>query len=282
MTENDGIDPDTWNRWHVVGCHDELPIDGPRATRLLGRGITVARRGAGAEVRLGDGKALPAQIAYGYVWTSLGTPGPLFALPEHAEADRRNLNGCSFLVRTSPPRAIENFLDMAHFPFVHTGVLGEKDHPDVKDYDVAISPDGREVVASNCLFYQPKAAAASTGGAEVSYRYRVPHPWCAVLYKDSPVKPGRMDVIALFVQPCGEEEIIANLALFILDDDTPLPALRRFQQQIFVQDKPILENQMPRRLPLYPRADSPVRADRASIAYRRWLRQLGTNFGVLS
>lgn len=275
------IDADTLNRWHVVGCVEELPARGAVRTRLLGSAIEVERHGAAVIVRRAGGTMLPVTLAFGYVWSSVGEPAPLFDIPEWAEPDRRNLNGCSFYVRTSPPRAIENFLDMAHFPFVHTGILGETAHPAVKDYDVAIAADGSEVVAERCMFYQPQAAAASTDGADVAYRYRVPHPWCAVLYKDSPGKPGRRDVIALFVQPLSEEEVVANLALSILDDETPRAALRRFQQQIFVQDKPILENQMPRRLPLMARADAPVRADKSSIAYRRWLRQLGTAYGVM-
>ena len=38
-------------------------------------------------------------------------------------------------------------------------------------------------------------------------------------------------------------------------------ALRWFQQLIFGQDKPILENQIPKRLPLDPRAEIPARCD---------------------
>ena len=57
-------------------------------------------------------------------------------------------------------------------------------------------------------------------------------------------------------------------------------AMRRFQQMIFGQDKPILENQMPKKLPLDPRAETPIRADMSAIAYRRWLRELGLTFGT--
>jgi len=42
--------------------------------------------------------------------------------------------------------------------------------------------------------------------------------------------------------------------------------IRRFQQTIFAQDKPILENQYPKRLPLDPRAETPIRADKVAIA----------------
>jgi phenylpropionate dioxygenase-like ring-hydroxylating dioxygenase large terminal subunit len=59
------------------------------------------------------------------------------------------------------------------------------------------------------------------------------------------------------------------------------PGVRRFAQLIFSQDKPILENQLPKRLPLNPHAEIPVRADATSAAYRRWLRDSGIRFGAI-
>ena len=49
----------------------------------------------------------------------------------------------------------------------------------------------------------------------------------------------------------------------------------------FAQDMPILENQYPKLLPLDPRAETPIRSDRASITYRRWLSDLGVTYGVI-
>jgi phenylpropionate dioxygenase-like ring-hydroxylating dioxygenase large terminal subunit len=56
--------------------------------------------------------------------------------------------------------------------------------------------------------------------------------------------------------------------------------LRRFSQSIFGQDKPILENQLPKRLPLGARAEMSMEFDSASIAYRRWLRSSGIRYGA--
>ena len=46
-------------------------------------------------------------------------------------------------------------------------------------------------------------------------------------------------------------------------------------------DLPIIENQHPKRLPLHPQAETPIRSDRASILYRRWLSDLGVTYGVI-
>ena len=273
------------DQWHVISAIEDVPRGKPAGTLLFGERLGYARgRGGDVEVwRQGDAAtALPVLERYGFVWTSLGTPpAELFAIPEYAEADRVNVCAGSIGVAVSAPRAIENFLDMGHFPYVHTDILGAEPHTEVKDYDVAISNDGNEILATRCRFWQPQAALSATEGLEVEYVYRVPHPYCSVLYKSSPTDVSRMDVIAIFCQPTGEESVRAHLMLSMLDEANSLTALRRFQQTIFGQDRPILENQYPKRLPLDPRAETPIRADKSAIVYRRWLSSRGVNYGVI-
>ena len=67
----------------------------------------------------------------------------------------------------------------------------------------------------------------------------------------------------------------------VIDDTSSDAQIRAFQQLVSAQDKPILENQTPRLLPLDPGTETSVRADRASVAYRRWLGDLGVNYGVI-
>ena len=290
-------DPVVLNLWHAVGAIEETPSETVCETVLLEERVSYAidtggnptawlsrvDRSAGHRIDAANARSeLPARIAYGYVWVSLGDPtADIFPIPEFAESDRRRFNAATIGVHCSAPRAIENFLDMAHFPYVHTDILGAEPHTEVKEYDVEVSVDRDEVVATRCRFFQPKAAAASDEAAEVDYIYRVPHPFCSILYKSSPVDAARLDVIALFVQPVDKEHIRAHMMLCLLDETSDDKAIRRFQQTIFGQDKPILENQFPKRLPLDPRAETPIRADKSAIAYRRWLSQKGITYGVL-
>lgn len=281
MTDLSALSPAERDGWHVVSALQDLS-DRPLRTRLFGEPVFVTRVRGVSMVRGADGAALPAIERYGYVWASLGTPErDLFPIPEYAEPDRRNVHAATIGVNVSAPRAVENFLDMAHFPYVHTGILGEEPHTEVKDYEVETSAERDEVLATSCLFYQPMAAATAKSGIEVEYVYRVPHPFCSVLYKSSPGAPDRQDVIALFLQPVGEEQVRAHMLLCLLDDESTDARLRNFQQTIFAQDKPILENQIPKRLPLDPRAETPIRADKSAIAYRRWLQAKGVTYGVI-
>lgn len=283
--------------WHPVAVIEEASPGLVHETRLLQERLdyalfadgTAAVWRADPAFRVGDPVSadvlpalLPVKLAYGYIWTSLGNPpAELFPIAEWEEADRRRLHAATMGVKVSAPRAIENFLDMGHFPYVHTDILGAEPHTEVKEYDVDISVERDEILATRCRFFQPMASTASSGGADVDYIYRVPHPFCSVLYKSSPVDENRLDVIAIFVQPIDEENVRAHMMLCVLDDDNEDKIIKRFQQTIFGQDKPILENQYPKRLPLDPRAETPIRADKSSIAYRRWLRDKGLTYGVI-
>jgi phenylpropionate dioxygenase-like ring-hydroxylating dioxygenase large terminal subunit len=290
------IDPAVLNAWHPVAALGELNASQSRRTRVLGTTVTIARAENGELAAWAhdasapppadsgrNGARLTVIPRYGYAWVCLGNPqSDLFALPEYAEPDRRNLNAASVGVSVSAPRVIENFLDMGHLPFVHAGILGVENHAEVRDYFVEVRSQPDEIVATRCFAYQPQSAVNATDGAEIEYIFRVPHPYCSVLYKSSAADPHRMDVIAIFAQALDEEHVCAHMLLSMLDSQNADVALRCFQQVIFGQDKPIIENQIPKRLPLDPRAELPVRSDASSIAYRRWLRSKGVTYGTLA
>jgi phenylpropionate dioxygenase-like ring-hydroxylating dioxygenase large terminal subunit len=271
--------PEIANHWYPVGMCSG--IHGAQVTQLLGQSITLGKTDGQFWVRDAGGKALPVIERFGHLWTSPGQPNrDLFTIPE-AEAPGRRLVDCgSVRVKCSPLRAVENFLDIAHFPFVHTDILGAEPHTEVQRYDVDIREEVDEVWATKVKFFQPQAAKSAEGGITTEYMYRVPAPTCAVLYKTCPPRPGEWDVITLFVQPLTEElcEVWPWMALY--DDDTPMADLVSFQQMIFMQDRSILENQIPRKLPLDPGMEVPTQADLTSIAYRRWLKRTGYTYGA--
>lgn len=280
-------DPVALHEWYPI--ENEPAVTGslalPQTSTLLGHPISYYRCPDGhVEVRTDlDGaiRALPTRLRYGFVWTSLGTPPPeVFDIPEATETDRRYVACGWTTIRASAPRLVENFLDMAHFPFVHAEILGSQSHAEVPDYDSEIRPDVDEVWATNCRFYQPQVTANSVG-ADADLSYRIPTPFQVMLYRIPPTAPDRQDVIALFIQPLQEDLCRAQPVEFLVDRVSSQAALLDFEQTIFLQDRVIVENQRPRLLPLDPRAETPIRADSASMTYRRWLRAKGLRYGVL-
>ena len=276
------IESVVWDEWYPVAIVEDVVPDRTYRTQLLGHAIEYRRDAAGQfSAWRADRQQQPCvtQTRYHAHWVSLGQPRhDLFALPEFEEADRHIVGAGSMNVHVSGLRAIENFLDMAHFPYVHHGYLGAEPYTDVEPYDVSL--ENGEIYARNCRFFQPRGAAAQTGGSENAYIYRVVQPYSAFLYKTSHGAVGRMDVIGLLVQPLTEEWCRAHTLLAYVDEGTSDEGLRLFQQTIFGQDLMLLSNEIPKKMPLDSRFEIPVKADAMSMAYRRWLDQRGVQYGT--
>ena len=274
-------DPVALNDWYAVESVAAL-AGRVRRTRLLGQDIAVSHAGGAAAVhRCDTGAALPVQERWGLVFTTLGAPDHgLFDIPESLEPDRRFVPCGWVTLRASGLRVVENFLDMAHFPFVHTEILGAEPHTEVPRYDAEIRRDVDEVWATNCTFFQSRIAATESAGDFVQLSYRVPSPFVVMLYRVAPSAPDRLDAIALFIQPMEETLCRATPLMWLVDTRSSHTELLHFEQVIFMQDRIIVENQRPLRLPLEPRQETPTRADASSIAYRRWLKEKGLRFGT--
>ena len=276
-------DPVLVNDWHVVGELLALQPGRSVTTRLFGVGLRVQGGSPeqGAMVLREDGEPVQSRLRHGFVWACLGTPvRDIVDIPELLEPDRLVTSCGSLGVHVSGPRVIENFLDMGHFPFVHTGYLGDEPETEVTPYVVTRRPDGG-LIATDCRFFQPFASPAAKDGIMVDYTYKVERPLTAALYKTNVFHADRSDVIYLFVQPLDETHIVAHLLIIFMKTGTSLEELRWFSQLILAQDKPILENQRPRRLPLGAGAEIPTTSDKASVAYRLWLRELGLTYGIV-
>jgi len=279
-------DPVALDQWYAVETLAGLATL-PRRARLLGQDIASCRAPGGPPLvrELGPGgepgPALPVRERYGCLWTTLGSPaGEVFDIAEAEQPDRRRVLCGWTQMRASGLRVVENFLDMAHFPFVHTGILGAEPHTEVAHYASEIRREVDEVWATGCEFFQPRVAATESNGDFARLTYRVPSPFTVMLYRVCPTAPERLDAIALFVQPIEEDFCRAQPVMFLVDAASAHNDLLRFEQVIFLQNRIIVENQRPVLLPLEPRAETPTRADSSSVAYRRWLKEKGLRYGT--
>lgn len=221
-------------------------------------------------------RAWQAAEAHGLVWVARDPAVP--APPAFDGVPPRRVVCGPYDVATSAPRLVENFLDTSHFAFVHEGWLGDAAHPEVPPYEVEHTADGRPAIA-RYRAWQPRAAASSSGGAWVTYRYEVLAPYAALLVKQ-PDGDGPADAYAAFACPLDEERTRVWFMQYTSDTTTPDAELQRFQDVIFSQDRPVLESQQPKRLPLSS-GEVHSAADRLSAAYRRWLAASGVTYGVL-
>jgi len=216
------------------------------------------------------------QDKYGWIWVAPGEPTRDIAhFPEWEDTAHRKIFCGPYKFKASAPRAIENFLDVAHFPFVHEGYLGDRSHTEISDYEVEVGAEG--VTAKDIRVWQPDPDGTGIG-KEVSYTYHVFRPLNAYFRKTS---AGPSFAIFFYVTPV--EELVSHGWMCMTMNyayDIPEAELRAFQDEVTAQDVPIVESQRPERLPLDLQAELHLRSDRTAIAYRKWLRELGLTFGT--
>ena len=216
-----------------------------------------------------------AQEKYNWIWVTPGNPLkdiPVF--PQWDDASFDKVHCGPYQYNASGPRAIENFLDVTHFPFIHQGYLGDPAHPEVNDYEAEISADG--VVARDIVIWQPDPDGSGRG-AHVTYTYTVVRPLTAYFVKES---SGPKFAMYFTVTPVAERVSIAWTYVAKDYENIPDEETRKFEDMITWQDVPIVESQRPELLPLDLQAELHLRSDRTAIAYRKWLRQLGLTFGT--
>lgn len=221
-------------------------------------------------------KTYRAQERYDLVWVSLGDPErevPPF--PEWDDPSYRKIICGPYQVRAAGPRIVENFLDVGHFAFVHEGILGVRERPEIQDYESEIGPEG--VVSRGVRVYQPNPFGTGQGDF-VAYTYRAYRPLTAALTKET---DGPRFTIFLTITP--HETVESTAWIWMAQNygyDIPEQELVAYQDEIFGQDLPILESQRPELLPLDLQAELHLRSDRTAITYRRWLNELGLTFGT--
>ncbi len=219
----------------------------------------------------------PVQEKYHFVWVFLGDlpedeRPPIPDWDEHFNnPDLAYVHG-EFLWQANYERVLENGVDIAHTPWVHGGAFGNRDKPEVEEYEPTITPWSAEATTKQ---NPPKKNVK--GIKKLIYRKEAKD----VLTTTAWYMP---NLIKLHVRlPIGELVIYdTNIPI---DENTTLTkwiAFRTFftgrwadfdakrrTHEIFLQDQVVVENQRPELLPADLSAELPMRSDAMSIAYRR-------------
>jgi phenylpropionate dioxygenase-like ring-hydroxylating dioxygenase large terminal subunit len=226
----------------------------------------------------------------GLIWATLGCPeheAPAF--PERDAPGFRRFMAGPYMFRANGFRAVENFIDITHFPFVHAGVNGVAGDPDViPDYEVRRSDSGLQ--SSEIVVLQPVGDFRGIP-VRAGYTYSAFRPLVAYFSKRLEIAdPERASLgspedrfTTLFtVQPVDEVSCIARVVFAInfaphLGEADMLPR----QNVVYNQDREIVETQRPERIPTDLRDEMHHRTDKLGVEYRRWLRDLGITYGTL-
>jgi phenylpropionate dioxygenase-like ring-hydroxylating dioxygenase large terminal subunit len=257
---------------HVVNGELVCPYHGYRFS--LGAGAESGRCTAipvlGEDHRpppLGLRPAWSVRRRYGLIW--LAPEQPIADFPELPHVDHAGLN-IGVIRRTTSVSAgllIDNFLDVAHFSYLHQATLGASAAVTIEDY--AAVRNGWTATLTHRTLVRPTGGAAGTE-RERTATYTFTAPFTVGL--DIDFERGLKEAAALTVQAETADRSTAWLLVgWPADDPDGHRAAIEFSRQVLEEDLSILEAIDDPRLPLDPRAEFHTRGDRAGVYMRRIL-----------
>ena len=222
----------------------------------------------------------PVEERYGLIWVSL-EDDPVFPIPRFPEYDDPSfkvVNGPVYGWESSAHRRVENFVDFAHFAWVHDGILATRDRPEVADHEVwRDEPELRfsRRVQEPASGFTALESDAPDAFVDVQYTYSLTMPLTAHFNRTT-IPGGETYVLMMSAAPLGPAStrsfwsLARNYAL--AEDDRDFLKFERIVQE---QDRPVVESQRPEMLPFDLSAELHVRGvDKVSLEYRRWLVEL--------
>lgn len=219
----------------------------------------------------------------GIIWVCLGTPK--FDVPVFEEFDDpkfRVMHGESYEWTTSAIRRIENFVDLAHFAWVHPGLLGSRDHPEVTDH--AVWREGRylrfEHVVKEPATGQIKEQLGITDEVfDVLNQYHLSMPLAIHLNRNFPT--GDHYVLFMTASPISQKKtkVFYFIARDYALDEKYDEGFQAFEKEVLAQDLPIVQSLRPEEIPMDLTKEMYIRtADSITVEYRRWLLEMSKDY----
>jgi phenylpropionate dioxygenase-like ring-hydroxylating dioxygenase large terminal subunit len=213
------------------------------------------------------------------VWVALEEPRwPIPDLPEMEKPGWKTVLCGPYTWNSESSRQIENFTDLAHFPWVHPGLLG-----DPKRVKVVAPEVRREGHVLHYEFQRPEAKSTSkyplfpNTDRESSVRrtrYELHLPYTIVVHMDW---GGPEELLYLFVsQPIASDRCSGYVLVgqnYNLDQ--PDRVFQEFEDVIFGQDQRMVESQRPSLVPFDLGEELHLKFDSVAVAYRRAMDDLG-------
>jgi phenylpropionate dioxygenase-like ring-hydroxylating dioxygenase large terminal subunit len=247
-----------------------------------GKCVEIPALGAGSPIPKSARLTAPAAVAERLGMVFVAPEDPLVDLPDIAEAAEPAYEVLE--LRPTESRAgaglmADNFLDFAHFPFVHAGTFGSKESAVLEPYEVERDGWGFEVVYEHRFANREDPGVAEgirplVQTRRMTYRYRAP--FFLSLRLEFLEAPG-VNVIGFFIQPQTEDTCRLYTTLWRSDlgkDRAERERAMAFEQQVLEEDLAVQSRYDDLSLPLDLLAEVHTRADRNTIELRRVLADL--------
>ncbi len=230
---------------------------------------------------LEPGRPIPARarieqfvcdVRHGLVWVCLAAD-PVVGVPEYPEFADPSFQAVFVPPQTwraSAARATENSVDAAHFPWLHEGILGSRDHPEVPVFP--IEQVGEE------LRYQWRDLPNPMHPVGHTRVYRLHRPFS--IHQRKVREDGEVEAVLITACPRAETETTVYLVICRNFHLSAEELADRMKTDILIleQDRPVVESQRPAELPLDLSAELHLRGpDAVAVAYRRFMAEVGVD-----
>jgi phenylpropionate dioxygenase-like ring-hydroxylating dioxygenase large terminal subunit len=220
--------------------------------------------------------AYTAVEKYDLVWVALDEPmRPLPGWPKDVWGNPkwRVFYASHFVWNATAGRAVENFMDFSHFPFVHPGKLGDPEKPVV--YPELVDAVRETDYGFTYAFQQEEPNDLfPSGGALTKYVYHLYVPFMIHVNRIQP--SGDNSIITLIAVPTAPGR--TDLYLWQARDhalDSPDHLFKGFTDSVMEEDRPIVESQRPHEIPTDLRDELHLKVpDENAVAYRRELAKI--------
>ncbi len=216
---------------------------------------------------------------YGLVWVRLSDSrdGGEVHFPEFNEwddPDYLQVLPNSVEIDAASGRQIEGFLDVSHFAFIHVDSFGEQQNPEVPDYPIELLPHGfRADYISTVSNYPHHMKHLNPPGFKWRRLFEMSLPFTAKLSVTFP--NGQLHILNAACPISARKTRLFVPICRNFDKDAPLQDTLDFNDQVFAEDKAIVEEQYPEDLPLRLQDEVHIAGDKSSITYRKQLAALG-------
>jgi vanillate O-demethylase monooxygenase subunit len=223
--------------------------------------------------------------AQGMVFLAPEDPiAPLGSIPEADDPSFEAGELPTLVARASAGLLADNFLDVAHFPFVHAGTFGADEAAEVPHYAVARHGWSFTMTYEHAFANREDPGVAAGVRPLVQTRrlaYQLSAPFHLRLRIDF-VEAGGSNVIGFFIQPESADSCRLFTTLWRDDlsgDPARLAEAIAFEVAVLREDLRIQEAFAELVLPLAPTAEVHTRADRTTLELRRVLSDLVSRAG---
>ncbi len=236
---------------------------------------------------LGEDATIPSRAMLTSPEGVLVSHGMVFIAPERpltptpslaAASDSRFERGDLPIIRTRGSAGLlaDNFLDMAHFPFVHRGTFGADEERVVPNYSV--KRDGLSFTATyEHLFANREDAAVARGERELIQRRRLTYRYIAPFHLELAIEfldAGGTNVIGFFLAPEDDETVAIYSSLWRDDlggDEAKMKEAIAFEVAVVEEDLRIQSRYERLEIPLVMTTELHTRADKTTVELRRVL-----------